>query len=422
MKSSRRVVITGLGVVSPIGIGKDAFWQNLLAGKTGVNYVSAFDPTSYPCQVAAEVRDFDVSRFMVPKAAKKLSRCSQLSVAAARLALEDSNLSIPFASDTRRVGVCFGTSVSGIADIGEDNHRAFLTTGVADLNPLAMLEFPAHAATSHVARELSISGPTTSIASGCASGLDAVLWGTSEVRHDRVDIAIVGAADAPVTEFIFSLFCAGKFLATWQGRPSQASRPYDLLRSGLVLAEASAALILEELEHARARGATVYGEIIGTGSSSEGGFDGRTAQVYRKGLEAAMAMAIASTGTSPREIDHINSHGNSTKTDDAAETAAYKDILGDHAYNVPITSIKGAVGQPLAAGGILQIAAGVLSLTSGCVPPTINQEVNDPECDLDYVANQPRVARIKNVLVHSHSLGGFLPGSHTAVVVGTPPL
>jgi 3-oxoacyl-[acyl-carrier-protein] synthase II len=422
MKKSHRVVITGLGVVSPIGIGKDAFWENLIAGRSGVDYITAFDPSPYPCQVAAEVRGFDISRFMTSKAAKKLSRCSQLSVAAARLALEDSHLATPFAVGTQRIGVCFGTSVSGMADIGENSHRAFLTTGVTDLNPLAMLEFPAHAATSHVARELSISGPSTTVASGCASGLDAVLWGASQVTQGRIDVSIVGAADAPLTEFILSLFCAGKFLATWQGPPGQASRPYDLLRSGLVLGEASAALVLEDLEHASARGASIYGEITGTGSSSEGGFHGRIADVYRKGLETAIANALSSAGVCPEHLDHINSHGNSTKTDDAAETAAFKRVLGDHAYKVPITSIKGAVGQPLAAGGILQIAAAVLSMTFGYAPPTINQELRDPECDLDYVPNEGRVARIKNVLVHSHSLGGLLPGSHTAVVLGAPPI
>ena len=235
-------------------------------------------------------------------------------------------------------------------------------------------------------------------------------------------MAIVGAADAPITEFIFSLFSAGKFLATWDGRPSQASRPYDLLRSGLVLAEASAALILEDLDHAQARGATILGEVVGTGSSSEGGLDGRVAEIYRRGLEAAMVMALTAAGRHPLQIDHINAHGNSTKTDDAAETAAFKGVFGEHAYKVPVTSIKGAVGQPLAAGGILQLVAAALSIASGCVPPTINQEQLDPECDLDYVPNESRVARIKNVLVHSHSLGGFLPGSHTAIVISAPPI
>jgi 3-oxoacyl-[acyl-carrier-protein] synthase II len=420
MRNSRRVVITGLGVVSPIGIGKDTFWQNLIAGKSGVDYITAFDTSPYPCQVAAEVRDFVPTDFMTRGSARKLSRCSQLSLAAARLAIDDSNLETPFTSLTNRVGVCFGTAANGTADIGENNHRAFLKLGAAELSPLAMLELPAHASTSHIARELSVSGPSTTIASGCASGLDAILWGTSQVQSAQVDIAIAGAADAPLTEFMFSLFSAGNFLATWQGPPSRASRPYDLLRSGLVLAEGSAALILEDLEHARARSANIYAEIVGTGNASEGGFQGRIADVYRQSLETAMTKALAAADMPAEQLDHINSHGNSTQTDDAAETAAFKSLLGDHAYRIPITSIKGAVGQPLAAAGVLQITAAALSIAFGCVPPTINQELPDPACDLDYVPNESRPARLRKVLVHSHSLGGVIPGSHSVVVIGSP--
>jgi 3-oxoacyl-[acyl-carrier-protein] synthase II len=419
MRASRRVVITGLGVVSPIGIGKDAFWQNLIAGKSGVDYISTFDPP-YPCQIAAEVKTFSPADFMSRRSARQLSRCSQLSLAAAQLAIADSHLQTPFTSPTNRVGVCFGTSANGTPDIGENNHRAFLKLSAAGLSPLAMLELPAHASTSHVAREFCVSGPSTTIASGCASGLDSVLWGTSLLQSGQVDIAIVGAADAPLTQFIFSLFSAGNFLATWEGPPNRASRPYDLLRSGLVLAEGSAALILEDLEHAHARGANIYAEILGTGNASEGGFRGRIADVYCQTLQLAMTKALAAADLLPEQLDHINAHGNSTQTDDAADTAAFKGLLRDHAYRISITSIKGAVGQPLAAAGVLQITAAALSIAFGCVPPTINQELRDPACDLDYVPNKSRQARLRKVLVHSHSLGGVIPGSHSAVVIGHP--
>src|SRR3990170_8829251 len=270
MKSKRRVVITGLGVVAPNGIGKDAFWENLIAGKSAVDWITSFDTTPYPCKVAAEVRDFDPTDFMSARTARNLSRCTHLAMAASHLAVADAGLKTPLPRRGERAGVCFGTSANGTGDIGENNHRNFLTTGTANLNPLAMLEIPAHAATSHIARALSIIGPSTSIASGCATGLDTVLWGTSEITRGQLDLAIVGASDAPVTEFIFSLFCAGKFLATWQESPRLASRPYDLLRSGLVLAEGSAALVLEDFDHAVARGADIYAEIAGTGNSSEG--------------------------------------------------------------------------------------------------------------------------------------------------------
>jgi 3-oxoacyl-(acyl-carrier-protein) synthase len=343
-----------------------------------------------------------------------------MAIAASHLAAADAGLSRPFSGKGDRAGVCFGTSANGTGDIGENNHRSFLNKGTIELNPLAMLEYPAHAATSHIAQEFSIPGPSTTIASGCATGLDTVRWGMSEIAFGRLDLAIVGASDAPVTEFIFSLFSAGKFLATWQDSPRQASRPYDLLRSGLVLGEAAAALILEDLDHAAARGAHVYAELLGTGNSSEGGFEGRTREVYARGLEAAIAGAFRSAEMVPEQLDYINSHGNSTKNDDAAETTAFKKALGSHAYRIPITSIKGAVGQPLAAGGVLQLAASALAIDAQRVPPTANYEVPDPECDLDYVPQRSRVARIRTALVHSHSLGGLVPGSHTAVLIRAP--
>lgn len=416
MANRRRVVITGLGVIAPNGIGKQAFWDALLAGKSGVDWIRSFDASRYPCKVAGEVHDFVPTDFMPIKTARRISRCSQLALAATRLALHDAGIESPSCRGLR-TGICFGTSASGIADIGEDNHRRFLA-GRTDLNPLAMLEYPAHATTSHIAEAFSISGPSTTISSGCATGLDAIAWGMSEIQNGRLNVAIVGAADAPVTEFIFSLFCAGRFLASWDDGPTRASRPYDLLRSGLVLAEAGVTIVLEDLELAVARGHLPYAELLGAGNASEGGFAGGSFRIYQHALETALRNALRSAGVLPSHIDHVNSHGNSTKNDDAAETAAYKGVLGSHAYKVSITSIKGALGQPLAAGGALQLASAAMSIRHNLVPPTINQEVPDPDCDLDYVPNHARVARIRLALVHSHSLGGVVPGSHTAMVLG----
>jgi len=315
-------------------------------------------------------------------------------------------------------GVCFGTSTAGSGDVGENNHKKFLADRTAALNPLAMLEFSAHATTSHVVEALIIAGPSTTVASGCATGLDALRWGTSQIQTGQLGIAVVGAVDAPVTEFIFSLFCAGPFLTRWAGDPSKASRPYDLLRSGLVLAEASACIILEDYDLALARNGRIYGEVLGTGSCAEGAFPGKPEEVYRRGLEQVFLAAFNNAGVSPKSLDHINAHGNSTQADDAAETAVYKKLLGERAYAIPITSIKGAVGQPLAAGGLLQVMSAALSFEREELPPTINYEVPDPLCDLDYVANISRIARIKTAFAHSHSLGGPVPGSHAAAVLG----
>ena len=418
MRRPRRVVITGLGVVAPNGIGKDAFWSSLLAGKSGIDYISGFDASAYPCKVAGEITDFDPLHFMNARTAKKLSRCSHLGVAAARLATEDAGLEGNMAALGARAGVCFGTATGGSGDVGEINHKEFLSDRTAKLDPLAMLELSAHATTSHVVEALAISGPSTTVASGCATGLDALRWGTSQIQTGQLGVALVGAAEAPVTKFIFSLFCAGPFLSRWNGDPSKASRPYDLLRSGLVLAEASAAIVLEDYELALARNARIYGEVLGTGSCAEGGFLGKPEEVYRQGLEQVFVAAFRDAGLSPNILDHINAHGNSTQADDAAETAVYKKLLGERAYAIPITSIKGAVGQPLAAGGLLQVTSAALSFESEELPPTINYKVPDPLCDLDYVPNISRIARIKTAFVHSHSLGGPVPGSHTAALLG----
>jgi 3-oxoacyl-[acyl-carrier-protein] synthase II len=419
-RKSRRVVITGLGVIAPNGIGRQAFWRGLLSGNSAVRPIGAFDPSPYPCKVAAEVRDFEASDFLPPRLYKGLGRFTQFAIASAVMAVEDAGIRPGVTKRGDRVGVCFGTAASGMGDIGERSYKTFMSRGAQRLSPFASLEFSAHAAASHIASILSVSGPSTSITSGCATGLDTVHWGASLIRSGQLDTAIVGASDAPLTEFIFSLFCAGEFLSTWQGPAESASRPYDLHRSGLVLGEGAGALVLEDLDSAQSRGARIYCEIGGVGAASEGGFTGRPRDIYQQGLEHAIADSLTNARLRRFEVDHIHSHGNSTRNDDAAETAAYKSLFGEHAYRLSITSIKGAIGQPLAAGGILQLASLALALFTQQIPPTINRDVPDPECDLDYVPRSSRIARIRCALAHSHSLGGVLPGTHTAVLVLAP--
>ena len=328
MRPTRCAVITGLGVVAPNGIGKQAFWASLMAGKSAVDWVHSFDPTRYRCKVAAEIREFRLRDFMPSRTANRLGRFSQLALASAHLAVRDAQISIPLSHNRERVGVCFGTAVGGNGDIGERNHRNFLEFGAARINPLAMVEASAHAATSHIAKELGASGAGTSVASGCTAGLDAVLWGTSAIRTGHLDVAIVGASDAPITEFLFSLFSAGRFLSSWTGPPDKASRPYDLRRSGLALAEGAATIALEDRDHAVSRGDTSIARLPGPVGASEAGFTGSARSVYARGLERALLEALTDAGYAPRDIEHIHSHGNSTRNDDAAETQAYKDVFG----------------------------------------------------------------------------------------------
>ena len=410
----RRVVITGLGVVAPNGIGKDAFWQNLIAGKSAVDWISAFDPTPYPCKVAAEVRNFNPTDFISARKAKMMGRFSQFAVAATRLAIEDAGFT---RKRLARAAICLGTAAQGIGDLGEAAHQEFLSRGWKSMEPSIGIEYTAHAATAHVQEELEVSGPTTTIASACCTGIDSIAWGVEQIRAGVVDVALVGATEAPISEFIFSTFILGGYLCTWEGLPSQASRPYDLLRSGLVLSEGGAVLILEELDNALDRDASVYAEVLGYGSASEAN-GGRRQEKYVAALEQAIRTTLQSSHLTPLEIDYICAHANSTKFDDKSEAAAHRAAFGSCAYRIPISSIKSMLGQPFAASGVMQAVATTLAIQHQVVPPTINYEVPDPECDLDYVPNRARMARIRRAIFHSHSLGGHLPGSHAAMAVG----
>lgn len=411
----RRVVITGLGVVAPNGIGKEAFWNNLIAGKSAVDYISAFDASKQACKVGAEIREFDFRAFSTRKT-KLLARDSQLAVAAAILATEDAKLSRP---QLRAAAVCFGTATHALADIGTASHEVFLQNGSGAIPSHVGLELIAHAATAHVRSELEIEGPSTTITSACCSGVDVLEWGAEKVRNGTVEIAVVGAAEAPISEFIFGLFTANRYICTWVGSPAEASRPYDRLRCGLVIGEAAAVLILEDRDRALNRGAQIYAEALGYGNVGESpGLsipDG-----YVLALKSAVVQSITRSGLSVEDIDYVCAHGNSTPFDDEMETRAHKLAFGDHAYKMPISSIKSMIGQPFAASGLLQSAATTLAIRDQIAPPTINYRVRDPNCDLDYVPNRSRRTRIRSALVHSHSLGGHIRGSHCAVVLSAP--
>jgi 3-oxoacyl-[acyl-carrier-protein] synthase II len=355
----RRVVITGLGVVAPNGIGKDAFWRALLTGKSAIDLITSFDASKYPSRVAGEIRNFRPTDYMPARIANSAGRFTHLAVAASVLAVRDARLPEDLGTMHPRSVLCFGTSAGGIADIGEHNLRRFISAHPFSPDRMAILEFSSHAASSHISRALSLTGSATTLASGCASGLDVVASGCLQIAAGKGDIAIVGASEVPLSEFIFSLFAAGGFLSTWSGPPSASSRPYDRLRSGLVLAEAAGAIVIEELEHAQHRGAPIYAELAGYGCASEGGLNGSRRTVYTQGLALAINAACQAAHIPPSRIDYVNAHGNSTLDD-------------------------------------------------------------DPECDLDYVPKTARSARIRTALVHAHSLGGRVPGTHTALILFHP--
>ena len=411
MKSSRRVVITGIGVVSPIGIGKETFWANLIAGKSGVDYITAFDPSPYPSQVAGEVKDFRPADFVGTRRLKMMGRFSQFAIAATHLALQDANLSItPALSPT--TGICYGTSVAGL-ELVFAGFPDFLKGGVAAVKPWTALEYPPHAPPSYLAIEFGIKGPAISVSSNCCTGIDAIRYACRQISSGSLRVALAGASDAPIFPEIFASFCALGALTKRNDAPQKASRPYDLLRDGLVLSEAGATLVLEDMDFARDRGARIYAEVLGCSAASE-------AIGMRKGDPSGTVMADAIRGAiteadiTAQDIDHINAHGSSLPDYDICDTQAFKHALGEHAYRIPITSIKSMMGQPISVAGVLQTAAACLSIQDQVVPPTINQEVPDPQCDLDYVPNTWRVARVRRVLVNGHSFGG----SVAALVVG----
>lgn len=413
MRKTRRVVITGLGVVAPNGIGKDAFWQNLIAGKSAVDWITAFDPTPFPCRIAAEVKNFRPEDFMSRRRAKEIWRFSQFAVASARMALEDAKFEIG-RENASQVAACFGTCVNGFEKI-EESHNAFLNQGYQGLPPNTSNEYSTHAPVSHVSIEFGIKGPTMTLASGCSTGLDVIKWGYDQIRGGCVSAVIAGSTEAPLSPLSFATFCAVQVLSKRNQAPAKASRPYDAHRDGMVLGEGSGAVVLESLESARDRGAPIYAEILGYGIASEA-VHLRKVDLSGIALVRAIHQALADAQLAPPDIDYINSHGNSLPDYDLCETNAFKAAFGRQAYSIPISSIKSMIGQPIAASGTFQAIASALTIQHGVIPPTINYENPDPDCDLDYVPNRARISRVRHAMANAHSLGG----THSVLIIGKP--
>ena len=328
------------------------------------------------------------------------------------MAEEDSGMSFDGLS-ADSVHVAIGTSVNGHADVAENNFQRFLRgEGV----PVwAALEYPAHAATGHVAIGIRAHGHTTTFASACAAGLEAISWGARSIENGSASTVVAGGTEAPLSEFILEVFHSVGVLASWNRDPSSASRPFEANRTGLVLAEGAGVVVLEDEQQARRREAKLYARVLGSASSTEGTHL-RKVDLSGRIVERVIHLALKRAGVSPSDIDYICAHGNSMRDYDAAETAGIKLAFGSRAWNVPVSSIKSMCGQALAASSAMQVVASALALAHGVIPPTINYEDRDPDCDLDYVANQARIVRVRTVLILAHSLAG----AHVAMVLGTP--
>jgi 3-oxoacyl-[acyl-carrier-protein] synthase II len=413
MAYSQRVVITGVGAVAPNGIGKDAYWDGLLQGRSGIRRISLFDPSPFPCQIAGEVTDFQPDRYLEPQEVKRLARVSQFAVVAAKMALEDSGTQVT-PENTHRIGVCFGTSM-GKPQVFEEDYSRYLERGVHGINPLTLVELASHGGSSHVSIALGAGGVCGTLSSGCTTGLDVIQWGYQQVIAGRAEAMIVGSAEALISPFIFGLVCAVRVLSKRNQEPERAVRPFERDRDGIVLAEGAGALVLERLHRAQERGAQIYAEIRGFASAREGD-EIVKCESGGEGIARVMRGALANAEMLESEIDYISAHGVGLPDYDIAETNAIKEVFGRHAYNMPVSSVKSMIGQPFAASGALQSVAACLSLRYGMVPPTINYDTPDPQCDLDYVPNRARPARLRTSLVHAHGMGG----TTSVIILGKP--
>jgi 3-oxoacyl-[acyl-carrier-protein] synthase II len=405
------VAITGLGAVTPIGIGVKAFWHGLREGILGIGPITRFDATPFACRVAAEVKGFDPEVHLGERLTPP-GRFAQFGLVAARMAFEDAGLAGVRRKD--RFALCFGSGAGAIPEFQEVVQRV-ADRGMRRRDASTVVEGIGHALTNYAAVALGLGGQTLTLGSGCASGVDAIQWACAEIRAGRIVGALAGAADAALSPAIHGAWGKLGWLSRWTGPPPQALRPFDALSDGSVLGEGAGVYVLEDLEHARARGAHVYAEVLGYGAGSDG-LDLRTVDPNGASLQTALRGALREARLDPGALDHINAHGGGVPKHDRAETAAYRAVLGRRAYSVPVTSIKALIGQPFAAGGALQIVAACFSLAEQFLPPTMNHDIPDPECDLDYVPNRGRLARVGHVAVTSRAIGP----THSAVILGRP--
>ena len=411
MDNNRRVVITGMGVVAPNGIGIDNFWDSLVHGRSGVRKITHFDASSYPSQIAAEVPDFNPTDYMDPKISKRLSKFAQFALAASNEAVEDSTIDFEL-EDSYKVGVFIGTGIGG-GDYSENQHIIFMEKGLKRISPHTAMAICTHSAAGIISFVYQLKGPNTTIAAGCNSGLDAALLAYNAIRLGDADIMLAGAGEAPITPYIFGIFCAGGFLSRENREPQKALKPYDIQGDGTVLGEGGALLIMEELKHAQKRGAKIYGELLGYASVNEAY---NLFEIENNGdtLSKAIQQSLTNAHLAPKDIDYINAHGNGLLEYDVNETLAIKEIFSELAYQIPITSIKPITGQSFSVTGILQIITCLLVINKNLIPPTTNHQNPDPRCDLDYVPNHFRKHNVNIALMNAHGFGG----SHTIMIVG----
>ncbi|HID56776.1 TPA: beta-ketoacyl-[acyl-carrier-protein] synthase II [Candidatus Poribacteria bacterium] len=398
-----RVVITGIGVVTPIGSGKEKFWDALCKGENGIDRLTKFDPTSFRSQMAGEVKDFDPVQFMDLKDAKRLPTFIQFAIGCAVMAREDADLDLS-SLDLNRVGVSVGSGIGGI-EVIEEQHKILLARGPRRVSPFFVPFEIINMAAGKIAIQFGLKGPNLASVTACATSNHAIGEAFRIIQRGDADVMFAGGTEAALTPLSFAGFCSMKALSTRNEDPKHASRPFDRERDGFVMSEGAGVLILESLSHALKREAKIYAELIGYGMSCDA-FDMVHPDDEGEGATLSMLNAIRDAGISPEEVEYINAHGTSTPIGDPVETKAIKRTFGLYAYRLPVSSTKSMTGHMLGATGAVELAACLMTISRGIIPPTINYEMPDPECDLDYVPNIPRQREVRIAMSNAFGFGG----------------
>ncbi len=399
-----RIVITGMGAMSPLGHTAAESWASVLNGRTGIGPITQFDPTGLPSRIAGEVKEFVPKKYMSFKDARRMSRASQLAVAAARMALQDAGLpeSVP---DAERVGVVMGIGACGL-EVADRNLQLLRTHGLSRVSPFAMTGFLPNMPSHHVSLMAGTLGPINTVTAACATGAQALGESAELIRRGRADMVITGGTEGLIHEAAIAGFSAMRALSThFNDEPGRACRPFDKNRDGFVLSEGAGVVIMERLDHALQRGAHIYAEFLGHASSSDA-YHVAAPDPEAAGAVRAMRWAIEDAGVPLTAVDYINAHGTSTPVNDSTETLALKRLFGERAYEIPVSSSKSVLGHAMGGAGALEAIFCVYALRTSTLPPTWNYETADPTCDLDYVPNAPRPAKVQTILSNSFGLGG----------------
>ena len=408
----RRVVITGLGPITSVGIGKENFWRGLRAEKSGIQRISSFDTSEFNAHCGGEIPNWTPEDYFPPHRLKRLDRYAQFAVASARMALDDAGIPYSKEEPQDRIGVSFGTALGGIAN-AEYQHAHYLKKGTRGVNQTLALQVFGGSAHSNIAIEFGFRGVGTTNSNSCASGTVAVGEALRYIRDDFADVIVAGGAEAPLSPLTFGAFAIIKTMSQWTGDPTGACRPFDAKRDGFVIGEGAAALILEELEHARNRGAHILAEVLGYSLNNDA-FHMTSPLPSGKSSIRAIREALADAELAPEQIDYINAHASSTQMNDSTEATSIKQVFGEHAKRLPVSGTKAYTGHPLGATGAIEAAICALAIDRKWVPPTLNRDNPDPACDLDVIPHHGRDADLKYVLSNSFGFGGI----NSCVILG----